>query len=114
MPGPPARFDPGKHGQDLRVANDHERNDGNAMSQGHLDEIIAAEASKFIGIAIKRKRALNTFRQHAQDFMRSQDTVCVLPAGQHASEPGDDVRYWSELEQTGMTQETRDTASVAH
>src|SRR5207253_1134218 len=84
------------------------------MAQRHLYEIIAAEAGKFIGIAVKRKRALNTFRQHTQDFIHSQDTVCVLLAGQHAAQPGDEGRYERKLQQTGMTQETRGPAGVPH
>src|ERR1043166_5373794 len=109
---PPAGFYAGKHGQDFRIANDHERNDGHAVLKGDLHEIVPPETGKLISVAIKRKRSFNTFRQYAQEFTGSKDTICILAAGEHAAELGDEVRDDRELQQTGMNQKTRDPTGI--
>src|SRR5262249_31419101 len=83
------------------------------MAQGHLDEVVAAEAAELVGVAIKRERTFNTFRQYTEEFICVEDAGGVLTAGEHASEPGDGAGDRPDLEQAGMGKGTPNASGVA-
>src|SRR5579859_1423949 len=109
---PPARLDAGEDGQRIGAADDHERNDGSTVTQGHFYEVIAAKALQLVGVAMQGKSTFHAFGQDTEDFISFKDAGGICPVGKHTAHCGDESGDGTKFEQAGVNQEAWDASAV--